>query len=250
MQQNKITDLNINIVKGLLSNIGNFSDTEVILFIEHAIKRTFQKNEILLNEGDVCQSAFYIISGEAFQFCYDDIDEQIIDLHIENDWCLNHSSFVTQKPSMVIIKAYSGLTVLELSITSVHELVALSPSFFQLGSVLQQTVSRVQYFDNINYLLTFIKRCFHILPQSLLFKKIQMEKQFKKASGISLLTGAILATITMAIHPVGGSLAEIAARKGVFIFTHSLALISIPFIAFGFWGLATVLITKSKITFI
>ena len=77
-----------------------------------------------------------------------------------------------------------------------------------------------------------------------------MEKQFKKASGISLLTGAILATITMAIHPVGGSLAEIAARKGVFLFTHSLALISIPFIAFGFWGLATALGTKSRISFL
>ena len=76
-----------------------------------------------------------------------------------------------------------------------------------------------------------------------------MEKQFRKASGISLLTGAVLATITMAIHPVGGSLAEIAARKGVFIVTHSLALISIPFIAFGFWGLATVLVTKSRISF-
>ena len=77
-----------------------------------------------------------------------------------------------------------------------------------------------------------------------------MEKQFKKASGVSLLTGAVLATITMAMHPVGGSLPEIAARKGVFIFTHSLALISIPFIAFGFWGLATVLVTKSKISFL
>ena len=77
-----------------------------------------------------------------------------------------------------------------------------------------------------------------------------MEKQFKNASGISLLTGAVLATITMAMHPVGGSLEEIAAKKGVFIFTHSLALISIPFIAFGFWGLATALATKSRISFL
>ena len=77
-----------------------------------------------------------------------------------------------------------------------------------------------------------------------------MEKQFKKASGVSLLTGAVLATITMVMHPVGGSLAEIAARKGVFIFTHSLALISIPFIAFGFWGLPTALVTKSRISFL
>ena len=77
-----------------------------------------------------------------------------------------------------------------------------------------------------------------------------MEKQFKNASGISLLTGAVLATITMAMHPVGGSLEDIAARKGIFIFTHSLALISIPFMAFGFWGLATALATNSRISFL
>lgn len=77
-----------------------------------------------------------------------------------------------------------------------------------------------------------------------------MENQFKKVSGISLITGAILATITMAMHPVGGSLEEIASKKEIFIFTHSLALISVPFIAFGFWGLATALATKSKISFL
>jgi hypothetical protein len=77
-----------------------------------------------------------------------------------------------------------------------------------------------------------------------------MEKQFKKLSGISLLAGGLLATITMAMHPIGGSLADIAKKKGVFMFTHSLALISIPFIAFGFWGLATALTTKSRLSFL
>jgi hypothetical protein len=77
-----------------------------------------------------------------------------------------------------------------------------------------------------------------------------MEKQFKRVSGICLLMGAVLATLTMAMHPVGGSLTEIARKKGVFIFTHSLALISIPLIAFGFWGLATALATKNRISFL
>ena len=155
----------MSVVQGLLHNIGNFSNEEVQLFSVRAIKRNFQKNDILLNEGDVCKSAFYIIYGEAFQFYYDDIDEQIIDLHVENDWCLNHASFVTQKPSTAIIKAYSDLTVLELTIQSVHELVALSPSFFQLGSVLQQTVSRVQYFDNTNTAEEKHKQLFLSRPQ-------------------------------------------------------------------------------------
>lgn len=77
-----------------------------------------------------------------------------------------------------------------------------------------------------------------------------MEDQFKKASGISLLTGALLATVTMALHPVGGSLADIAARKQMFITTHAMALLSTPLIAFGFWGLATMLNTKNRISFL
>ncbi|MBL7710747.1 MAG: hypothetical protein JNJ86_16875 [Chitinophagaceae bacterium] len=77
-----------------------------------------------------------------------------------------------------------------------------------------------------------------------------MEKQFKKASGICLLLGSALATFTMAMHPVGGSLAEIARKKGIFIFSHSLAILSIPFIAFGFWGLSTALATKSRISYL
>ena len=104
-----------NLDGGLLNSIGNFSKKEVILFSEQAIERNLQKNEILLNEGDVCKSAFYTISGEAFQFPYDDIEEQIIERHMENDWCLNHASFVTQKPATAIIKAYYDLTVLELA---------------------------------------------------------------------------------------------------------------------------------------
>ena len=77
-----------------------------------------------------------------------------------------------------------------------------------------------------------------------------MEKQFKKASGISLLSGAILATLTMAMHPIGGSLTEIAGKKGIFMFSHALAILSIPFIAFGFWGLATALATKGRVSFL
>jgi pimeloyl-ACP methyl ester carboxylesterase len=67
----------MNLVKELLSNIGKFSNEDVMLFTEKVVKRNFQKNEILLHEGEVCKSAFYIISGEAFQFCYDDIDERL-----------------------------------------------------------------------------------------------------------------------------------------------------------------------------
>lgn len=77
-----------------------------------------------------------------------------------------------------------------------------------------------------------------------------MENQFKKAAGICLSIGAILATLTMAMHPVGGSLADIANMRNAFTFSHGIAVLCIPFIAFGFWGLSTMLVTNSRISFL
>lgn len=163
----------MNVGKDILNALGRFTNEDISLFDTKAITKNFKRDEILLNEGEVSKSAFYIIKGNAYQFCYDDIDENIIDLHIEKDWCLNHSSFVTQKPSAAVIKAYSELTVLELSMTSVHELICISPSFFQLGRVLDQTVSRVQYFDNANTAEEKHNQLFSSRPQ--LFQKFPLK---------------------------------------------------------------------------
>ena len=77
-----------------------------------------------------------------------------------------------------------------------------------------------------------------------------MEIQFKKTSGICLLIGSALATLTMILHPLGGDLNEIARIKSMLMFSHSLAILCIPFIAFGFWGLSIALLTESKLSFL
>lgn len=79
---------------------------------------------------------------------------------------------------------------------------------------------------------------------------MKMDNQFKKSAGICLSIGAVLATLTMAMHPVGGSLAEIANMRNAFTFSHGMAVLCIPFIAFGFWGLSTKLVTNSRISFL
>lgn len=77
-----------------------------------------------------------------------------------------------------------------------------------------------------------------------------IETKFRKLAGIGLAFGSVLATLTMALHPLGGTLAAIAKMSNSFIFTHGMAIFCIPFIAFGFWGLSTVLITKSRMSFL
>jgi hypothetical protein len=73
-----------------------------------------------------------------------------------------------------------------------------------------------------------------------------MDAEFKKISGISLIVGSILMVATMILHPSGGNIEHILKIKTIIIVSHSLAILSLPFIAFGFWGLSTALLTKSK----
>ncbi len=75
-----------------------------------------------------------------------------------------------------------------------------------------------------------------------------METAFKKLSGISLIFGSLLMVATMVLHPSGGNIEHILKIKTILIVSHSLAIFSLPFIGFGFWGLSGSLLTKSRIS--
>jgi CRP-like cAMP-binding protein len=154
-----------------LAAIGSFTAADLTLVEQHITYRTIPKNAVLLQEGAVCQSAFFILKGAFYQYQLVEIEESIIDLHGHSEWLLNHSSFISQKPSQTTIKAFMDSEVFELSIQSIHELIARSPVFFQLGKVLDQTSSRIHFFDNAltplqkyQYVLANRPQLVHLFP--------------------------------------------------------------------------------------
>lgn len=132
----------------ILSKIGQFSDTNIALFTEYTTRKTIDKNHFLLNEGEICQSAFYILSGSFFQFQTDDIEKNIIDLHLEKEWMFNHQSLIEQSPSKTAIKAFAKSEVIELRLNDLHSLIAKSQAFLQLGRIFNQANNRIHLFDN------------------------------------------------------------------------------------------------------
>jgi CRP-like cAMP-binding protein len=135
-------------IERLLKNIGTFPEADSRLFETYVKFRSVPKNTILLNEGDVCDTAFFTFSGASYQFNYIDIDENVIDLHICGEWFLNYASFIAQKPSYTTIKTYADSEILELSLYSIHQLIIASPAFLQLNKIFEQAVSRAYIFDN------------------------------------------------------------------------------------------------------
>lgn len=68
-------------------------------------------------------------------------------------------------------------------------------------------------------------------------------------AGLSLILGCILLTLTMVLHPSGGSIEHILKIKTIIIVSHSIAIISLPFICFGAWGLSSVLNNSSRLSY-
>ncbi len=140
-----------NILLSTLNSFGNYTSKDLKLLSEVLIDIEFDKNEIILKKGTVCSEVYFIIEGAAYQYEIDEnLDQKIIDLYSNKQWCFNVKSFASKQPSESSIITFKKTIAYKLSIDTIHELIAKSPSFLQLGKILDIANKRVQYFDK-NY---------------------------------------------------------------------------------------------------
>lgn len=91
------------------------------------IKNTFvpkkiRKHQYLLQEGEVCKVAGFIVSGALKQYTIDDTGkENILGLYIENWWAGDRESFTNNTPSPYFIDAFEATEMLIVSKADVEE---------------------------------------------------------------------------------------------------------------------------------
>ena len=68
-------------------------------------------------------------------------------------------------------------------------------------------------------------------------KSCKMKMSIERRTGIALLLGSCLTFATMVLHPSGGNLQHLLKSANVIVISHSFALLAIPFLSVGFWGL-------------
>lgn len=64
-----------------------------------------------------------------------------------------------------------------------------------------------------------------------------MDLKEQKESGLSLLIGSLLMIVTMVLHPVGGDFNHLLRIASIGMIAHGIAILSVPFVAYGYWGL-------------
>ncbi len=75
-----------------------------------------------------------------------------------------------------------------------------------------------------------------------------MQDHLYKSTGISLISGSLLIIATMVLHPSGGSMERIVNISSTIMSAHSLAIFSLPFVLFGFYGLSKGLSDKYQLS--
>ncbi len=137
------------IVNDFITKAGYYSDDEQLLLKKELRLVKLCKGDQLLSKGDICSSLCYLVSGTMYQYKINaDLEKNIIDLNIPNDWIIDKESFTSRGPSEFYIEAFEDTTLYELTIDSIHDLIAKSQSFLQLGKAFGEVSSRLNFFDN------------------------------------------------------------------------------------------------------
>jgi CRP-like cAMP-binding protein len=91
------------------------TEREEEAFASRFTERTIKRRAFLLQEGEVCQYASFVVSGGFKMYAVDQGGkEHILQFAVENEWMTDLASFYAQKPSGVYIEALEPALVLQI----------------------------------------------------------------------------------------------------------------------------------------
>ncbi|HCY82245.1 MAG TPA: hypothetical protein DHV22_11925 [Xanthomarina gelatinilytica] len=122
--------------KPLLDYIKKYTDLtpeEEILLLSKINIRTYLKNQYIVQQGDVCKSINFIITGCTKTFYMNtEGQEHIIMFSIEDWWTSDLGSFITQKPADFNVQCIENTQLIQFSYDNLEELYREIPKFERL----------------------------------------------------------------------------------------------------------------------
>lgn len=126
-----------------LRSCAPFSETEMEDICSAAIQRTLQRNELLLQEGQVCRHKVFVAKGVLRNFATAaDGSEHILQFSPENSWTLDVESYDRKTPAQFNIAAVERSEVLLWEKADFDRLLGTIPNLKMLS---QELISRNIY---------------------------------------------------------------------------------------------------------
>ncbi len=106
-----------------ISNYINLNKDELELLGAKVVERTYLKNQYIVQQGDICRSANFIISGCTKTFYMDDEgQEHIVMFSIEDWWTSDLGSFITQTPADFNVQCLEPTKLIQFTYENLEEL--------------------------------------------------------------------------------------------------------------------------------
>ena len=121
------------------------TDSQEGLIKDTFVHKKFRKKQYVLQEGDVCKYAAFIVKGAMRQYSVDDKGaEHIIHLYIENWWACDRESFIMLTPSIYNIDAWEDTDVLLMT----------KADYIKLSQPIPALIEMSRNLDDRNYIAT------------------------------------------------------------------------------------------------
>jgi CRP-like cAMP-binding protein len=128
--------------ESIIKYINSYISTPLTPEQEARIEETFtpkkiRKKQYLLQEGDVCRFAGFIVKGAMRQYTVDDKGvEHVVQLYIENWWAVDRESFIMLTPSVHSIDAWEDTDLLLMTHADYLKLSESIPALLEMSSKL------------------------------------------------------------------------------------------------------------------
>ncbi|UZO82528.1 Crp/Fnr family transcriptional regulator [Aquimarina sp. ERC-38] len=106
-----------------ISQYVTLTEREIQLVFDKTNYRTYLKDQYIIQQGDICKSACFIVSGCTKMFALDkEGQEHIIMFSIENWWTSDLGSFISRLPSQYHVKCLEQTNLFEFTYEALEDL--------------------------------------------------------------------------------------------------------------------------------
>jgi len=111
-----------------ISKYVNLTTEEEAMLLSKIIHRKYLKDQYIVQQGDVCKSECFILSGITKTFYItDDGQEHIVMFSIEDWWASDMGSFITQTPADYNVQCIENTELIQFTYEAIEELYILIP---------------------------------------------------------------------------------------------------------------------------
>lgn len=130
-------------------------------FYTHCEWQSLEKKQFLFEAGQVCKHQYFVLEGLFRSFYVDEKgNEQILHFAIENWWCTDYESYVTDSPSTLSLQALEASSVLCIGKTELEHLFDQHPGIERLFRLIaEKTFIAAQ--NRLKFLLSMKREDIH-----------------------------------------------------------------------------------------